>query len=226
MSRSALIAASLAFLSLVSRDGDAAKDDEADKLKAKGEAVEYVLKTTDPANAIDTGGAAVFINAPIEDVRKIVQDYGHYNQLVKTFEQSRVLEKKKGTAQVYLSIPVLHGALTIWAVSRFSPPEKDGTGEKITSKYERGNLADFRGTWRLRAVDETHTVLKLELLVDPKLPVPTSLITGELKSAAWKGVMAVREKAQSAATPIASIAVGNATTPKPGGDKPPSDGTR
>ena len=201
--------------------GAMAADDEAKQLKDKAVAVPYSLKTTEPASAIDTGGAMIYVNAPIATVRKIVQDYGHYNQLVKPFEQSRVLKKNKGTSEVYVSVPVMHGALTIWAVTTMPPPVKDGDGEKIVGHYEKGNLGDFRATWRLRSVDADHTILKLEVMVDPKLPLPTKAITDECKGAAEKAVTAVRDRAQqtNAGTtqPVATVASNTTTTNE--GDK-------
>lgn len=185
------LAAAAASFSTAAR----ADDDEAKTLKAKHEAVRYSLKTTEPANPIDTGGAMIFVDAPIATVRKIVQDYGHYNVFLKPFEQSRVLSKKKGTSEIYLAVSILHGAMTIWAEATMPPPEKDGAGEKIVAHYQKGNLADFRATWRLRAVDADHTILKLEVLVDPKLPLPAKKITDELESAADKGVTEVRDRA-------------------------------
>jgi len=206
-----------ALVASVTTSTAVAADDEATKLKAKGAAVVYTMKTTDPASSIDTGGAAIYVNAPIATVRKIVQDYGHYSQLNLPFQQSRVLSKKKGSSEVYLSVPVIHGSVTIWAVVQIPPPVKDGDGEKIVAKYERGNLGDFRATWRLRAVDADHTVLKLELLVDPKMPVPTAAITNELKSASDKAVTAVRDKAQATPQPAQPIAEAQ---------KKPADGGR
>ena len=71
------------------------------------------------------------------------------------------------------------------------------------------------------AVDDTHTIVKLELLVDPKLPIPGPMLTPELQSAADKAVTAVRDRAENpkAVVPAAP------TSPGPANDedaKPPS----
>ena len=85
----------------------------------------------------------------------------------------------------WIQIGLFPGDYTITA-------EKDG---------DKGNVDDFRAVWRLRAVDENRTVLKLEILVDPKLPLPASMVTPELAYAADKAVTAVRDRAEKTPTP-------------------------
>lgn len=175
-----------------------AEDSEAVALEKRGKAQRYTVKTTSPDSPIDTGGAAIFVKAPIHEVRKVVTDYRHYSQFIKPFfEQSRLISRKKGVSEVYFEVPVAHGAVKIWAVVLIDPPSKDAVGETIVARYSRGNVDDFRAVWRLRAVDEAHTIVKLELLVDPKLPLPGSMVTPELQYASDKAVTAVRERAEN-----------------------------
>ena len=188
---------SLALFSLSSLGHAETKDDEAASLEKRGKALRYALKTTSPSNVIDTGAAAILVNAPIAEVRKIVTDFRKYDQIIKPFEKSRVLSRRKGVSEVYFEVPVAHGAVKIWVVAHVDAPAKDGVGEKIVARYSRGNVDDFRAVWRLRAVDDTHTIVKLELLVDPKLPLPGSAVTPELQYAADKAVTAVRDKAEN-----------------------------
>ncbi|WP_437320388.1 SRPBCC family protein [Sorangium sp. So ce385] len=195
-----LIAFSLAVLALsLSPRAARAADAESEKLASLGKALRYTLKTTGPASTIDTGGAAILIKAPLPTVRKIVTSYGSYKSFITSFDQSRVLAKRKGTSEVYLQVPILNGAAHIWTVADMSPPTKDGADEVISGRHKRGNVADFRARWRLRAVDEHHTILKLELFVDPKLPFPPSAVTTQLTRAADKAVTAVRNRAQAEA---------------------------
>jgi ribosome-associated toxin RatA of RatAB toxin-antitoxin module len=197
-----LVALSFAFLAFtLSSPAAHAADDEAAKLATHGKALRYTLKTTSPPSSIDMGGAGILINAPIAAVRKIVTSYGAYQKFLSPFDQSRVLSKRKGVSEVYLQVPILNGAMHIWTVADMSPPVKDGAGEIITARFKRGNVADFRANWRLRVVDAERTILKLELLVDPKMPFPSSLVTTQLVNSAEKAVTAVRDRAQAASTP-------------------------
>ena len=212
----ALLAFTLAALPGVSR----AEDDEAQSLAKRGKALRYAVKTTAPASPIDTGGAAIHVNAPIAEVRKVITDYRHYAQFIKPFEQSRLLSRKKGVSEVYFEVPVMHGAVKIWCVVLIDPPSKDAVGETIVARYSRGNVDDFRAVWRLRAVDDTHTVVKLELLVDPKLPIPGPMVTPELQYAADKAVTAVRDKAENK-TEVASAAPTSPGSQAEGDSNPP-----
>ncbi|UQA54609.1 SRPBCC family protein [Polyangium aurulentum] len=194
--RSLAIALLATFTTLGALSGAARADEESSQLETRGKALRYTHKTTDPASRIDTGGAAIFVNAPIEAVRRVVTDYRHYDTMIRPFKQSKLLSRSKGVSEVYLEVPVLHGAATVWVVVNIGQPVKENGEEKIIAKFQRGNVDDFRAVWRLRAIDAEHTVVKLELLVDPKLPAPASVITGELTGAADKAVTAVRERAQ------------------------------
>jgi len=211
--RSLAIALLATFTTLGALPGAARADEESSQLETRGKALRYTHKTTDPASRIDTGGAAIFVNAPIEAVRRVVTDYRHYDTMIKPFKQSKLLSRSKGVSEVYLEVPVLHGAATVWVVVNIGQPVKENGEEKIVAKFQRGNVDDFRAVWRLRAVDAEHTVVKLELLVDPKLPAPASVITGELTGAADKAVTAVRERAQQN-----KAAATAAVTPAPAAD--------
>jgi ribosome-associated toxin RatA of RatAB toxin-antitoxin module len=192
--------------------------DETTELQARGKALRYTHKTTDPPSRIDTGGAAIFVDAPLQVARKIATDYRHYSKFVKGFSQSRLISREKGVSEVYFEVPVLHGAATIRAVVLMDPPVKDGACEKIAGRYKSGNVSDFRTTWRLCPVDEARTIVKLEILVDPKLPVPSSLVARELSAAADRGVTAVRREAQNLRPPAVAAAAPEPATP----DAPPA----
>lgn len=173
-----------------------AGDNEAVRLERLGRAERYTKATTSPKNSIDTGGAAIYVNAPIDVVRRIVTDFRNYEKTIKSFKQSKLLSRNKGVSEVYLEVPILHGAATVWVVALIGQPVLEGNEEKITARMLRGNVDDFRAVWRLRAVDAEHTIVKLELLVDPSLPAPASLVTPELTSASANAVTGVRKHAE------------------------------
>jgi len=60
----------------------------------------------------------------------------------------------------------------------------------------KGNIDKFVARWRLRPISAKQTLVKLELLVDPGLPLPSSYVTKGLAYAADKGVTAVRDYAE------------------------------
>ena len=189
----AFTALSLLVLPLVAQADDA----EATKL-ADRSSPRYEKEI--PGASIKAGGSMVLVNAPIAIVRKVVTDYGKYSSFMPRFKKSRIVSKKDGKTDVYLEVPILHGAATVWSQVRFEAPVKEGEkGERIEGKMVEGNVDDMRAVWHLRAVDDTHTVLKLELLIVPKLPVPGSLVTQELADASDRAVATTRDRAENKA---------------------------
>ena len=191
--RVAVTALSLVALPLVAQADDA----EATKL---GDRSSPRYEKDIPGASIKAGGSMVLVNAPIGFVRKVVTDYGKYSSFMPRFKKSRIVSKKDGKTDVYLEVPILHGAATVWAQTRFEPPVKEGEkGERIEGRMVEGNVDDMRAIWHLRAVDDTHTVLKCEILIVPKLPLPGSVVTPELAFAADQAVTATRDRAEAKA---------------------------
>lgn len=206
-----------------------AGEDEVTTLGRLGHAQRYTMPTKAPENPIDTGGAAILIHAPIELVRPIVTGYGQYKKYVPTFEQSRLIGKKDGESEVYFDVPVLNGAAHIWAVVRMAKPKTTPEGEVITGRLVKGNVEDFRTIWRLRKVDDKTTIAKLELLVDPEIPLPASFVTHHLQEAAVKGVTAIRKEAEKRAGYVAPAPVpppGASPVAAPTDEPSPSDEKR
>jgi hypothetical protein len=146
----------------------------------------------------DAGGAWILVNAPLDVVRKVVQRFDRYDRLIPRLEQSRVVARRHGATDVYMRAPVLHGAVTLWAVIRFNPIEKLGVVERMSSELVEGNLLSWNAEWRLIPCGEERTLIKLEILTDVNIPFPSSLIAPELAYIADKAVTAVRDRAECA----------------------------
>ena len=174
-------------------------DAEAKRLETSRKAERYNVAMS--GSSIKAGGASIYVNAPMSVVRKVVTDYAHYSDFMPKFQTSKVVGKKDGVTDVYLQVPILNGSATVWALTKFGPPTAEGTGEKIEGRMADGNVSDFRAVWHLRPADDTHTVLKLELLINPKLPVPGSVVTPELEYASDQAVTATRNRAEAKVKP-------------------------
>lgn len=190
-----LLGAACSLLATQVRADDATKDENTRLLASHG-TERYNVAV--PGTSIHAGGGMTAVNAPIAAVRQVVTDYAHYAEFMPRFQKSRIVGKSPAGTDVYLQVPILHGAATVWAVTRFGAPVPEGTGERIEGRLEgQGNVDDLRAIWHLRPVDETHTVLKLELLIVPKLPLPGSLVTPELEFAADQAVSASRDRVEA-----------------------------
>jgi hypothetical protein len=168
------------------------------KLARSRDAVRYSVAVA--GAPIRAGGAMLVVDAPLADVRQIVTDFVHYKDIVPGFQKSRILARGPAGTDVYLQAAILHGAATLWAVVRFGQPAPDGAGEKIEGKKTGpANLDDLRATWKLYPIDANRTLLKLEFLMVPSLPLPGSVITPQLEESAEDAVRGCRERAEARA---------------------------
>jgi ribosome-associated toxin RatA of RatAB toxin-antitoxin module len=150
-----------------------------------------------PGTSIRTGGAKIVVNAPLKTVESIVTRYSRYSKIMPRFQKSRVVAKKKGVSDVYFEVPILHGAAKVWSLTRFGKATSSGKNRLIEGKMLDGNVRDLRARWRLQPLDSKRTLVNMEILIVPKLPVPGSVVTGELEFAADQAVTAVRDHAEA-----------------------------
>jgi ribosome-associated toxin RatA of RatAB toxin-antitoxin module len=195
---SLVVAASVLAPSVLVVPGVAGADaqaTEAERLVASGAPEHYELAA--PAGGVRTGCVMLAVKAPLRVTRQVVTDYGHYAEFLPQFDKSRILKRTSAGTDVYLSVPILHGAASVWAVTHFTGPVPDGNGEKVEGRSEsQGNVKDLRTVFRLYPADGEHTILKLELLVVPKLPIPAALLSHELRDAAERAVGAISKRAE------------------------------
>lgn len=189
LSRRGLLVGSAATVALAAAPADAGK--EPGKAKAK----RYRIDTRN--SDIDTGAAVILVHAPLEQVLDVVLDFRKYHRILPRLEQSRIVRRNKGKTDVYLRAPVLNGAYNLWGIARFEPPKRyKSEGKLVKGRMVKGNINHWFGSWKLEPKDDQRTVLRMEMFVDPDVPVPDSWVTPELMWAADKGVTAVRDMAE------------------------------
>jgi ribosome-associated toxin RatA of RatAB toxin-antitoxin module len=156
----------------------------------------YEVKTS--LSNIKAGGARTDVRAPIEVVRQAIIDFGSYAETIKKFEKARVVGRHGDTTDVYLQVPILKGAAKVWAVVRFEPKRGADGNEVIVGRMIKGNVKRLDASWHLKKIDDANTKLDLELLIVPDLPIPVpgSLVTGELSYAAEKAVKGMRSRSE------------------------------
>jgi ribosome-associated toxin RatA of RatAB toxin-antitoxin module len=149
-----------------------------------------------PNVALSAGAARARVASAHETIRGVVTDYAHYSQIITRFEKARIVGKVGQQTDVYLEVPILHGATKVWAVVRFDPPKTEGSDVVIRGRMVKGNVKRLDSTWRVRKIDETSSDLTLELLIVPDLPAPSSLIVSEVRRAAARAVSGARAEAE------------------------------
>ena len=149
-----------------------------------------------PNAELNAGAAKARVQSNHDTLRSVLLDYPHYSQIITRFEKARVVGRVGQQTDVYLEVPILHGATKIWAIVRFDAPKTEGVDEVIRGRMLRGNVKRLDAAWRVRKVDETSADLALELPIVPDLPAPHSLILSEVRRAAARAVSGARAEAE------------------------------
>src|SRR5689334_23786653 len=69
-----------------------------------------------PNVSLSAGAARARVASTHETLRSVVTDYAHYSQIITRFEKARIVGKVGQQTDVYLEVPILHGATKVWAV--------------------------------------------------------------------------------------------------------------
>jgi hypothetical protein len=182
----------------VSSAGADAPDPDAVRIAAAGHSLKW--NWTPPGRGDRFGHGETLIHAPIATVRRLVLDFARYTELAPSITASRVVGRDpSGAAEVYLRMGVLSNAFTLWSVIRFAPAQVTPSGAEVVEGQMvkgKGNINDAVLVWTLRAVDSEWTVLKLDFLLRPGVPVPASLLDEQLRDSAMDAVNSLHDRAQ------------------------------
>ncbi len=140
------------------------------------------------------GKAEVLLDAPLKKVMAVVEDYDNYKKFLPFFHVSRTLAKRGANAITYMEAKILNGAHTIWVEVTFRERKSKGSSKVIEGKMNRGNVNLLSLRWEAAAVDGDKTLLSFEFLVDPDLPIPSSVISDQNAVSARRTVRALRKR--------------------------------
>jgi hypothetical protein len=176
-----------------------ASDQDAARIAAAGHSLKW--NWTPPGRSDRYGHGETLVHAALPVVRARVVDYGHYKDFMPDkFKTSRIVSHGvDGSADVYLQILVMGGMVTLWDVTQFAPPKTVGPGVDVIEGRMvpgKGNVDDVQVIWTLRALGGDFTVLKLDLLLKPGLPVPQWAMDIELRNSATCAVDAIHDGVQ------------------------------
>ena len=149
---------------------------------------------TPPGQSVERGRASVLLDAPIDRVFAVVQDYGQYKDFLPNFEASRVLSQRGASALVFVQVAIMKGAAHIWAELKLKPRKTEGPTRVIEAKMTKGNVDHMEALWEVTPIDDKRTLVTFEIIVDPNLPLPSSLISEENRKTARKTLRALRER--------------------------------
>ena len=147
-----------------------------------------------PGTSVQWGRAVLMIDAPVDRVMSVIGNYADYHTFLPNFTTSRVLSQRGSSALVYVQLEIMNGAATIWAELKLRPKKTDGTTQVIEGTMTKGNVKLFQAQWEVTAQADGRTLVALQMIVDPDLPVPSSILTSENQKSARKAMRALRDK--------------------------------
>jgi Polyketide cyclase / dehydrase and lipid transport len=199
-SRFRLVASALALGALIAAAPAQAStpDPDATRISTAGHSLKW--NWTPPGRAQRFGHAETLIHAPLAEVRRLVLDFGRYKEMAPSITTSRVVgHAPDGSTDVYLRMGVLNNTLTFWNVTRFAPLRVAPDGNELVEGqmvHGKGNVDDSAAVWTLRPVGAGWTVLKFDVLLNPGVPAPQSLIDEQLRDSAMDVVNSIHDRVQ------------------------------
>ena len=161
----------------------------------------YIRATVDPESSMPTVGGWIRVHASLADAYKQALRFGEIKELDPDIEQSTVVDIHPAipATDVYLRIPTYMHEY-VWAVVRFRPvatgPDPKTSGYACRGDEVQGNLDDLRISWRLVPVGPDETLAQIELLADPKLPLPRAWLIPQLRDGVRGMLTRFRRKAE------------------------------
>lgn len=148
-----------------------------------------------PSGAV-FGVATGVVNAPLTRVLETVVDYKDYASFMPHFKKSRELSRRGNNAILYLEVSILKGAKTLWTNAKVYERKPEGKTRVVEAKMVKGkgNMGQFAARWELTPIDSGRTLVHFKLIVDPDLPVPSSLIDEQNMKASSHAIKALRKK--------------------------------
>lgn len=154
--------------------------------------------------SIQAGCARIDASANVETVRKVVSDFDHYSSFIRRYKNGKLqlqltahtVGRTGDKRDVYLEVPILKGTAKVWGLLRFDAMKSVNGEDVLEGKLVKGNVQRLDARWRIRKIDDTKTAVHLELLIVPKVPVPSDLITGELEFVSDVAVTGTRDEAE------------------------------
>lgn len=145
-----------------------------------------------PGTSTEWGRAVAMVDAPYDKVIAAVENYGGYKSFLPNFTASKVLSQRGSSALLYAQVSVMKGAATIWAELKIKARTEANARRVIEAKMTKGNVDMLQAIWEVTPYDATHTLVAFQIIVDPDLPLPSSLVNSENRKTARKTIRALR----------------------------------
>lgn len=143
------------------------------------------------------GRSTVTVAAPIHRVRTQILAFSRYPEFMPYYSKCRVIgPSPSGGRDVYMEVKALHGALQWWARLDVKRPAQVDGREVIDTSFIAGNVKELSARWAMKRIDDAKTELMLEIFLEPKLPLPATLVNRENLDGSADGVLAMKARSE------------------------------
>jgi hypothetical protein len=153
------------------------------------------------------GHAEALVAANSDDVARMAVDFAGYHNLHHKFATARVVGRSGDQTDLYMRYPVKIGFATIelFEVVRFDADRVNDHSHVIEGHGIRGDMSRGHLRITIKPVDATHSLLSMDVLLDPKIWAPQSLVDEELRDGAEDFVNGLKDRAQGFRGPVVSL---------------------
>jgi hypothetical protein len=153
------------------------------------------------------GHAEALVATSSDELAKAASDYAHYRDLHPKFSTARIVAKDGAHTDVYMRYPVKIGFVKfeLYEVMRFDADHVSGGTHVIEGHGVSGDMTRGHTVITIKPVDNTHSLLQVDVLLDPKLPAPQVLVDEELRDGAEDFVNGLKDRAQGFRGPVVSL---------------------
>jgi hypothetical protein len=144
------------------------------------------------------GHAETITETTPEKARDAMVDFAHFKDLNKKFANARVVAKNGDDTDLYVKIPVKVGFVSVdqSAVLRFGPAKQVGNAWVVEGKSVSGNMKAGHVKFTVRPIDEKRSLIKVDVMLEPSMPAPQSVVDEEARDAALELADGLKDKSQ------------------------------
>ncbi len=145
-------------------------------------------------DGIDSGKAIGVVDATPEEVFRVATDFERYKDFMPRIAASTQLSRTSDSAEVVIAaeLPWPAGRRWIEADYRFERPSRDIY--RIRFDMVRGNMRQYLGSLYIEPFTKTQTAITYELIAEPDLVAPKSIINKGVRRTVGKFVHALRQR--------------------------------
>jgi Polyketide cyclase / dehydrase and lipid transport len=151
-----------------------------------------------PGSDIVRARATVLVRAPMARVREVLFDCPRYPEFLHSYKAcTDEGPTPRGGRTWRMDLEELGGLIKLWVRVEISPVTVTDGVESFEGHYLAGNVRTFESRWQLEPMPGDFTRLTLESHMDPKLPLPASMINGGSVDGIRDAILAVKRRAEA-----------------------------